>query len=79
MITAPMANPPQGGPAQPCEGPVFFACYVAYSISNVAETRDKALSCSREVESMRWCPVVFLTNGVLKVTHGGIELRAPVL
>ena len=34
---------------------------------------------SREVEFMRWYPVVFLTNGVLKGTHGGIELTTPVL
>ena len=37
---------------------------------------------SREVEFMRWFPVAFqtpVTNGVLKVTHGGIELTTPVL
>ena len=28
---------------------------------------------------MRWFPVAFLANGVLKVTHGGIELTIPVL
>ena len=28
---------------------------------------------------IRWIPVAFLTNGVLKVTHGGIELTTPVL
>ena len=28
---------------------------------------------------MRWFPVAFLTNGVLKVTHGGIELTTPML
>ena len=28
---------------------------------------------------MRWFPVAFLTNNVLKVTHGGIELTTPVL
>ena len=28
---------------------------------------------------MKWFPVTFLTNGVLKVTHGGIELTTPVL
>ena len=28
---------------------------------------------------MRWFPVAFLANGVLKVTHGGIELTTPVL
>ena len=53
---------------------------VAYSISNVAETRDgMALSFFRVVEFMRWFPVAFLTNGVLKVTHGGIEVTTPVL
>ena len=45
---------------------------IAYSISSVAEARDRALSFSREAEFMRWFPVAFLTNGVLKVTHGGI-------
>ena len=33
----------------------------------------------REVDFMRWHPVAFLTNGVLKVTHGGIELTTPAL
>ena len=28
---------------------------------------------------MMWFPVAFITNGVLKVTHGEIELTAPVL
>ena len=28
---------------------------------------------------MRWFPVAFLANGVLKVKHGGIELTTPVL
>ena len=36
-------------------------------------------SISREVEFMRWFPAAFLTNGVLKMTHGGIELTTPVL
>ena len=28
---------------------------------------------------MRWFPVAFLTSGISKVTHGGIELTTPVL
>ena len=28
---------------------------------------------------MRWFPVAFLTNGVLKEEHGGIELTTPLL
>ena len=34
---------------------------------------------SREVEFMKGFPVAFLANGVLQVTHGGIELTIPVL
>ena len=53
---------------------------IAYSISSVPETGDRALSFSREVEFMGWFPVAFLTNGVfLKVTNGGIELTTSVL
>ena len=33
---------------------------------------------SKEVEFMRWFPVAFLINGVLKVRHGGIELATLV-
>ena len=36
---------------------------VTYSISIVAETRDRALSSSREVDFMRWFSVAFITNG----------------
>ena len=50
-----------------------------YSISTVAETRNRALRLAREVEFMRWFPVAFLTNGAFKVTHGGRELKIPVL
>ena len=52
---------------------------VAYSISSVAEARDKARNFSREVELMRWFPAAFLTNGVFIVTPVGIELMTPVL
>ena len=38
--------------------------YVAYSISSVAETRDRALSFSREVEFMGWFSIALLTNGL---------------
>ena len=31
-------------------------------LASVAEARDRALSCSREVAFMRWLPVAFLTN-----------------
>ena len=41
--------------------------------------RHGSESFSREVELIRWLPVAFLTNGVLRVTHGGIELTTPVL
>ena len=44
-----------------------------------SKTRDRALSFSREVEFMTWFSVTFLANGVLKMTHGGIELTTPVL
>ena len=57
----------------------FLANDVTYSISSVAETRDRALSFSREVDLMRWFSVAFLANGVLKVTHGRNELTTPVL
>ena len=33
---------------------------VAYSISSVAETRDRASRFSREVDFMRWFPVALL-------------------
>ena len=56
-----------------------FNFNVAYSISSVEETRDRAPSISREMEFMRWFPAAFLANGVLKVTYGGIELTTPVL
>ena len=49
---------------------------VACSISSVAETRDRALSFSREMDFIRWFSVAFLTNGVFIVTHRGIELRS---
>ena len=34
---------------------------------------------SRQVEFMRWFSVAFLTDGVFKVIHGGIEQITPVL
>ena len=43
------------------------------------ETGLRVFSTPREVDFMRWFPVAFLTNGVLKVTHGGIEQTTPVL
>ena len=53
--------------------------YVAYSISSLAETKDEALSFSREVEFMRGCPVGFVANGAFIVTSVGFELTAPML
>ena len=48
---------------------------VAYSISSIAETRDRALSSFLgKVDFMRWFLIVFLTNGVSTVTHGGIKV-----
>ena len=38
--------------------------FLAYSISSSAETRDRALSFSWEVESAGWLPVAFLVNSV---------------
>ena len=52
---------------------------IPYTILSVAETRDRALGFSREVEFVRWFPVAFLTGGISIVTHGGIELTTPVL
>ena len=43
-----------------------YTYFVANSISSVAETRDKALSFSREMEFMKWFPVAFLINEVFK-------------
>ena len=37
---------------------------VTYSILSIAETRDRDLSVSRELEFMRWFPVAFLTKSV---------------
>ena len=54
-------------------------CRVAYSISSVAETRDRAMSFSREVEFMSWFPVAFLANCNFVMTRIGFDLKAPVL
>ena len=50
---------------------------VAYLISSLAETRDRAFS--REVESMSCLPVALLTNGVSIVTQVGFEFTTPAL
>ena len=51
---------------------------VAYSISSVAETRDRALSFSRRVDITGCSPVAFLANGVFIVTRVGFELTTRV-
>ena len=45
----------------------------------LAETRDRALSFFLGSGIHEVVSHFFLTNGVLKVTHRGIELTAPVL
>ena len=52
---------------------------VAYSILNVAETRDMALNFSREVDFMIWFLVTSLTNGVFIMTSAKFELKTPAL
>ena len=40
---------------------------------SLAETRDRALSFSREVDFMRWFLVALLTIGVVIATRAGLE------
>ena len=46
---------------------IVMLTYIALhaQISTVEETRDRALSFSRDVEFMRWFPVALLINSML--------------
>ena len=57
----------------------MFQNNVAYSISSVAEARDRALRFFRELDFVRWFPRCLPRHGVFIVPHVGFELTTPVL
>ena len=69
-------------PKQKSRSKVFLHRVVLKAILDFQRSRDQKQGPAFlpwNIGFMRWFPVVFLTNGVFIVTHGGIELTTPVL